>query len=437
MASHIRSSSRPPSAYIATPISLARAANPVTQPLHLSESGPRKGETPSSAKPFLLHRSHSTTARSPHAARPIIPDSSEIQSSRGQTASPSPSLSSSQSVCTTLADSTASYATPPLGASPASSRSAPARRQPASRSSHGIETSSGPPPALITQRSYTTEVARRRPAPAELVVSRPTLRGRSQTDSRIDSRAQRRNLSVDDFTRAGQWRSPSVKRRETEKPKENMDALTATQQSPDEGTDRTLHGLGSNDPSPTSSFRGEPAAPQDERSSSLQEDEHSGSLQEDEPPSLQEDEHSKFLQEDEYSKSLQEDLFLNLANSDTLVEDAADVVRKSDRKSDRRHVSPTFYLSYPLDCKVELLWIGDTDRIFTSYIHESSTQLMMNSLAPAYQPHNSSIRRSHPPRDRLPAEGSFQCIRFHRTKNLRIFKGAHPGTSKCITYHPR
>lgn len=361
MPSHVRSSSlsRPPSTYIAEPISFVRAvnsansANPVTQPWHLSESGR------SSAKPFLLHRSHSTAARLPHAARPTVPDSSEIQSSRAQTSSPSPSISSSRSVATTLADSTASYATPPLGVSPVSSRSALARRPPASRSSHGIETSSGPPPALITRRSYTTEVARRRPAPAELVLSRPTLRGRSHTDSRLDSKAQRRNFSVDDFTRAGSWRSPSVKRRESENTTENMDSRTAAQPPPDDDdTDRTFRGWRGNDPSLTSSARGEPAAtPQDERSGSLQEDEHSKTWQEDEhsksvlddehSKSLQEDEPSKLAQEDEHSKSSQEDLFLDLAKSDTLGEDTTDVLSKSGSRSERRHVSPTLLPPYP------------------------------------------------------------------------------------------
>lgn len=46
-------------------------------------------------------------------------------------------------------------------------KSPPSRRQPASRSSHGIETSTGPPPALITQRSYTTDSGWKQPSPLD------------------------------------------------------------------------------------------------------------------------------------------------------------------------------------------------------------------------------------------------------------------------------
>lgn len=54
------------------------------------------------------------------------------------------------------------------GSSSLEARSLATRRAPASRSSHGIETSSGPPPALSTQRSYSTDPPRRVQPPTEL-----------------------------------------------------------------------------------------------------------------------------------------------------------------------------------------------------------------------------------------------------------------------------
>ena len=57
-----------------------------------------------------------------------------------------------------------SFFTQQPGASGIDPRSPKARRPPASRSSHGIETKSGPPPALSTQRSYTESPWRKSPS---------------------------------------------------------------------------------------------------------------------------------------------------------------------------------------------------------------------------------------------------------------------------------
>lgn len=69
----------------------------------------------------------------------------------------SPSSPSSPSSPTPLASHSASYFSPQPGASGNEARSPPSKRPPASRSSHGIATSSGPPPALSTRRSYNAE----------------------------------------------------------------------------------------------------------------------------------------------------------------------------------------------------------------------------------------------------------------------------------------
>ncbi|KAI9703632.1 MAG: hypothetical protein M1836_007402 [Candelina mexicana] len=73
-----------------------------------------------------------------------------------------PSTSSVTSIASTNLHpaATNSYFAPQPESSNLEARSPVLKRAPASRSSHGIETSSGPPPALSTQRSYTTEASR-------------------------------------------------------------------------------------------------------------------------------------------------------------------------------------------------------------------------------------------------------------------------------------
>ena len=315
MTTHIRSSSR------SRFLTVTNSANPAIPASHLSESGPRRGEPSSSAKPSLLHRSYSTTARSLHATRSSVPGTSENSSSQRPTSSPSPPLSSLHIGSTNLPPSIAAHPSSPFGASSAHSRSALGRRQPASRSSHGIATSNGPPPALITQRSYTTEVARRRPAPPDLIPNRPSLRGRSHTDSWIDTKAQRRALSVDDRTRLGPWDGPGVGTMEAENTTDRMDSVAASHQSLDDDTDRTLLGFRSDEPSPTLRLSGEPTPPNENFRYS------------------QQDKHPEPTEEDQQSKSSQEDLFLDLAKSDTMADDAANGSSRSDSRSERRRVS--------------------------------------------------------------------------------------------------
>lgn len=90
---------------------------------------------------------------------------------------------------------------PPLPSEPSSdhtseARLPPQRRPPASFSSNGIETSFGPPPALIARRSYTSDIARKAQSPAQQAqkqqntFGRPTLSksDRARTDRSITIR---------------------------------------------------------------------------------------------------------------------------------------------------------------------------------------------------------------------------------------------------------
>lgn len=110
---------------------------------------------------------------------------------------------------------------------------------------------------------------------------------------------------------------------EAEHWKDGMDSVAASQPSLDDDTDRTLRGSRSDEPSPTVGAPGEP--PQaDEKSRSSQGEKH-----------------PEAMEEDEQSKSSQEDLFLNLAKSGIMADDAANGLSRSESKSksERRRVS--------------------------------------------------------------------------------------------------
>lgn len=404
--SHSRSSSR-------SRFSIAaNGSNPATLASPMSEPGPRKGESPSLAKSLWLRRSHSTKVPSSlHAARPSVPGTLETSSSQEINSSSSPPLSASH-----LAS---------LGASSPHPRSAPAKRQPASRSSHGIETFNGPPPALSTQRSYTTDVTRRRPAPPNLILNRPSLRGRSHTDSWIDTNASRRSLSVDDRTRVVPWIDPGVGRINGEKTKVGMDSVVVSHQSLDDDTDRTLCSLRSDETSPTWRAQGEPAQP-DENSQYLQDDQH-----------------PETTVEDGESKLSQEDLFLNLAKSDTLAHDAAESSSRSESKSERRRVSSVVYyfstwLALPgYQRNFEFRLNGGAKHMcaccYTAMSYKSWIELIMNSRASAYQPRNSRVRHSNLLRDYLPAGENSKGIWFRQARTLRALGGVHRGICQSKT----
>lgn len=92
----------------------------------------------------------------------------------------SPSSSTSP---TPLAPQLGSYFAQQSGASGNEARSPQNRRPPASRSSHGIETSSGPPPALSTRRSYNAESPWRNPPTSDPHTVHPPVIHGSSIDS--------------------------------------------------------------------------------------------------------------------------------------------------------------------------------------------------------------------------------------------------------------
>lgn len=122
--------------------------------------------TPLSSENQSRNLNVSTTEASPETS----------SGSRNRRARPS---STSRPSSVPLQSGVGSYFLPQPGASGIEARSPANKRAPASRSSHGIETSNGPPPALSTQRSYSTEDAWRYPAPVDQLALRPRLTHRA------------------------------------------------------------------------------------------------------------------------------------------------------------------------------------------------------------------------------------------------------------------
>ena len=149
-----------------------------------SKSGTKHQRSQSIAEATNL--SSSTTAEHLHcepsksAATPL---GSKSQKHQRPTSSPS----QLQSLANQLSPPSASYFTRQPDASGCDARSPFTRRAPASRSSHGIETLSGPPPALSTQRSYTVDSARNHAPPGDLTQTSHQTRndepGRAKKDA--------------------------------------------------------------------------------------------------------------------------------------------------------------------------------------------------------------------------------------------------------------
>lgn len=131
-----------------------------------NKSGTQRRRSQSFA-PELISHSSSTAAAHRHSEAltsstlGAIPPTSSPQKAQRPTSSPSPL----RALAAPPAPS--SYFVRQPRASGLNARSSSVRRAPASCSSHGIETLSGPPPALITQRSYTGDDSRKYTQPAD------------------------------------------------------------------------------------------------------------------------------------------------------------------------------------------------------------------------------------------------------------------------------
>lgn len=209
----------------------------------------------------------------------------------------SPSSSTSP---TSLVLQHGSYFAPQPGALGSEPRSSQKRRPPASRSSNGIETFSGPPPALSTRRSYNAESPWRSSAPSDpRAIHSPTVHSAS-----IDSIVRQTHHIANDHIKsktleggrsAELGKSLIVKRGTTP-----MDVRHEVQSGSEEDRDSTLR------------LNGREA--RNER-------------------------HTRKGSGQQQSQSSHEDLFLNLAKADSEINDEVEPSKKSDRRSSRNRGS--------------------------------------------------------------------------------------------------
>jgi hypothetical protein len=143
-----------------------RHAHPSSDPSTSGDGLPPANSAPTPAGPPDIHPPPRRASRRDSSA--LLSNINTAWSSlSSDTRRPSTSPSSTHSPTTAPSiSSTSSYLSSQPASSDVEARSptTKSKKGPASHSSHGIETATGPPPALSTQRSYTNDLTRRQPA---------------------------------------------------------------------------------------------------------------------------------------------------------------------------------------------------------------------------------------------------------------------------------
>lgn len=278
--------------------------------LYIGQSAPRTGDSSSSTRSAGSRHHHRRNNSATIVSTPnntSIPRPSDTSSAKRPASSPSPAV---YPHCT---GSNFNQQPGGLGFEP---RSPPSRRQPASRSSHGIQTSTGPPPALSTQRSYTTESAWKQPA---LEVSRLS-KYRPHPQKTIDSIITSARSNTDEKGSALASKATSSIRRRPEMIGDNTGTMAGFERrhrSHNEDQDLTLRNF-----DPVASY---PSLPANEKISGR----------------------ATVNNPDEQAKTSQEDLFLILARSNTMADNATDDTLKGERRRVSLESCPSYYTFAP------------------------------------------------------------------------------------------
>ena len=267
------------------------------------------------------------------------------------------------------APQSASYFSPQPGASGNEARSPPIKRPPASWSSHGIATSSGPPPALSTRRSYNAESRLQNPPTNPRAIHPPMVHSTS-----IDSIVRQTHQTVDDSTdsrvsegvRSTQGRKSSTEEGGTIK----MDGRYEIQSGSEEDRDPTLRINGYRKKTGT---------------------------------------HVRKESGQQKSQSSQEDLFLNLARADSVVENGQEQSNRSERKHSRIRGSSLQQESRPTSSHRPSTSVGGSGQRISSMQHN-------------YDRESSSNSTSH----RSPEKGSLFSFRDSSNKSRTYAASAHP-----------
>lgn len=249
--------------------------------------------TPVSSETQSRNLNGSTTEASPDAP----------SGSRNRRVRPS---STSRPSSVPLQSGVGSYFLPQPGASGIEARSPANKRAPASRSSHGIETSNGPPPALSTQRSYSSEDPWRYPAPVDQLALRPRLTHRALQGLAADTTA---------------WTNSS---NSTIRPPD-LSFDKATEPTPSENTSNTQRDIPTylSDMSATTPRLNDhyPSEPDQDRT-----------IRVSESTAVATGEEGKGIQEGGEVRLSQEDLFLDLAHTDISIQDLTDASGRIERR---------------------------------------------------------------------------------------------------------
>lgn len=280
--------------------------------LSTGQSAPRTGDSSSSTRSANSRHHHlrnnsATVISTPN--KTSIPRLSDKSSAKRPASSPS---------TPSYYPSTSTHFNQQPGGLVIDPRLSSGRRQPASRSSHGIETSTGPPPALITQRSNTTDSAWKQPAPLEEI---RLSKYRPNTQKSTDSIINPARSATDGTGSAIAAKTTSSVRRRPEMTGDKTGTMAAFERrhrGHDEDQDSTLRNF---DPV-ASSY---PNFPANEKIS--------GRVTNNDP--------------DEQTKTSQEDLFLILARSNSLADNAHDVTLKGERRRVSSDACYSYYIFAP------------------------------------------------------------------------------------------
>ncbi|CAD6584683.1 MAG: hypothetical protein ASARMPREDX12_003143 [Alectoria sarmentosa] len=241
---------------------------------------------PSPPRHSVIAPSHSSTLGTPQASNKSPDLTAGLQAL-------SPSSSTSP---TPLAPQIGSYFAQQPGASGNEARSPPNRRPPASRSSHGIETFSGPPPALSTRRSYNAESPWRNPPSSDQRAIQSPVKHSSSIDSIVRQTYHTANehigYNISEGARSAQPRKSSI----AEGGSVAMDGRYDVHSGSEEDRDSTLR------------INGHKA---------------------------KNGRHARNENGQQQSQSSHEDLFLNLARADSVIDDGPEPSNRSERRRSR------------------------------------------------------------------------------------------------------
>ena len=295
----------------------------------------------------------------------------------------SPSSSTSP---TPLAPQLGSYFAPQPGASGSEARSPQNRRSPASRSSHGIETSSGPPPALSTRRSYNADPPWRSPPSSDPRATHPPMIQGPSIDSIVRQTQHTANDHIEPH--------PSEAERSVRPRKSStvgggimaMDGRYEVQSGSEEDPDSTLRINGHR----TKNVR-----------------------------------HVRKESGQQRSQSSHEDLFLNLARADSVADDGPEAMNKSERTHSRLRGSSLQQPrgSRPSSSHRPSTSVGGPGQQVSSKQHNQYESSFISSFHRSPEKNSISSFREPPAKIRSYAASAHPLDQRQRTNNTRTSFG--------------